>query len=130
MLILSRKLNERIIINGNITVAVVEIRGDKVRLGIEAPLAVSVHRQEVYEAIQQEARNGLGRLPAKGKPIFQLVGEYCNALGRHGPDSEQARAVLEANVGNAEFLECAGALNRIKRGLDRESNGDAKGGGA
>jgi carbon storage regulator len=51
MLVLSRKKNESIIINDNIVVTVVEIRGDKVRLGIVAPKSVTVHRQEVYEAI-------------------------------------------------------------------------------
>ena len=51
MLVLSRKKNESIIICDNITVTVIEIRGDKVRLGIEAPKNVSVHRREVYEAI-------------------------------------------------------------------------------
>lgn len=58
MLVLSRKRDESIIIDGSIVVTVVDIRGDKVRLGIEAPKDVSVHRQEVYEAIQREnARN-------------------------------------------------------------------------
>lgn len=52
MLVLSRKRNEVIRINDDICVTVVEIRGDKVRLGIEAPSHVSVHRQEVYAAIQ------------------------------------------------------------------------------
>jgi carbon storage regulator len=56
MLVLSRKKNESIIINDNITVTVVEIRGDKVRLGIDAPKEVSVHRREVYEAIQNQAK--------------------------------------------------------------------------
>ena len=56
MLVLSRKKNESIIINDNITVTVVEIRGDKVRLGIDAPKDVSVHRREVYEAIQNQAK--------------------------------------------------------------------------
>jgi carbon storage regulator len=51
MLVLSRKLNEKIVINNVVTVTVVEIRGDKVRLGIVAPKDVPVHRQEVYEAI-------------------------------------------------------------------------------
>ncbi|MFO0878784.1 MAG: carbon storage regulator CsrA [Gemmataceae bacterium] len=51
MLVLSRKKNESIVINNTITVTVVEIRGDKVRLGIVAPKEVPVHRQEVYEAI-------------------------------------------------------------------------------
>jgi carbon storage regulator len=51
MLVLSRKKNESIIINNDIIVTVVEVRGDKVRLGIVAPKDVPVHRQEVYEAI-------------------------------------------------------------------------------
>lgn len=54
MLVLSRKKNESIVINNDITVTVVEIRGDKVRLGIVAPKDVPVHRQEVYEAIQHD----------------------------------------------------------------------------
>jgi len=51
MLVLSRKKDESIVINNDITIVVVEIRGDKVRLGVEAPKEVPVHRQEVYEAI-------------------------------------------------------------------------------
>lgn len=55
MLVLSRKKNETIIIGDDITIVVVEIRGDKVRLGIEAPKEVPVHRQEVYDAIKRGA---------------------------------------------------------------------------
>jgi carbon storage regulator len=55
MLVLSRKKNESIVINNDITVTVVEIRGDKVRLGIVAPKEVPVHRQEVYDAIHGKA---------------------------------------------------------------------------
>ena len=51
MLVLSRKKDESIVINNDITIVVVEIRGDKVRLGVEAPKEVPVHRREVYEAI-------------------------------------------------------------------------------
>jgi carbon storage regulator len=51
MLVLSRKKNESIVINNDVVVTVVEIRGDKVRLGIVAPKDVPVHREEVYEAI-------------------------------------------------------------------------------
>jgi carbon storage regulator len=58
MLVLSRKKNESIIINDNITIVVVEIRGDKVRLGIEAPKEVPVHRNEVYEAIRRSEQQG------------------------------------------------------------------------
>jgi carbon storage regulator len=53
MLVLSRKRNEQIVIGSDIVVTIVEVRGDKVRLGIEAPPDVSVHRQEVYEAIRR-----------------------------------------------------------------------------
>ncbi len=52
MLVLSRKQDEKIIIGDSITVMVVAIQGDKVRLGIEAPKHVTVHREEVYKAIQ------------------------------------------------------------------------------
>jgi carbon storage regulator len=51
MLVLSRKKNESIVINNDVVITVVEIRGDKVRLGIVAPKDVPVHREEVYEAI-------------------------------------------------------------------------------
>ena len=54
MLVLSRQRDESIIIGDNIVITVVDIRGDKVRLGIQAPKDVTVHRQEVYEAIQRE----------------------------------------------------------------------------
>lgn len=58
MLVLSRKKNESIIIDGCITVTIVEIRGDKVRLGISAPADVAVHRREVFEAIQRQIEKG------------------------------------------------------------------------
>lgn len=51
MLVLSRKKNETIVINDDITVTVVEIRGDKVRLGIVAPKEIPVHREEVWESL-------------------------------------------------------------------------------
>jgi carbon storage regulator len=62
MLVLSRKKNESIVINNDITVTVVEIRGDKVRLGIVAPKEVPVHRQEVFEAIH-------GKQPPAAAPL-------------------------------------------------------------
>lgn len=53
MLVLSRKKNESIVINNDITIVVVEIRGDKVRLGVEAPKEIPIHRREVYDAIER-----------------------------------------------------------------------------
>lgn len=54
MLVLSRQRDESIIIGDNIVITVVDIRGDKVRLGIDAPTEIPVHRQEIYDAIQRE----------------------------------------------------------------------------
>lgn len=54
MLVLSRKKNERIRITDDITVVVVEIMHDKVRIGVEAPKEITIHRQEVYDRIKQE----------------------------------------------------------------------------
>lgn len=54
MLVLSRTRDESIIIGDDVVVTVVDIRGDKVKLGIEAPQHISVHRREVYEAIRRE----------------------------------------------------------------------------
>ena len=76
MLVLSRKKNESIVINNDITIVVVEIRGDKVRLGIEAPKEVPVHRREVYDAIrrndaaaaQTRAANGGAESPSSSTP--------------------------------------------------------------
>ncbi len=77
MLVLSRQRDESIIIGDNIVVTIVDVRGDKVRLGIEAPREVSVHRREVYEAIQRENKQAaqiqlddarqIGRGPADNK---------------------------------------------------------------
>lgn len=58
MLVLSRKKNESIVINDDITIVIVEIRGDKVRLGVEAPKDTPVHRREVYDAIKRDQANG------------------------------------------------------------------------
>jgi carbon storage regulator len=60
MLVLSRQRDESIIIGDNIVITVVDIRGDKVRLGIQAPTEIPVHRQEVYEAIQREQLKAQG----------------------------------------------------------------------
>jgi carbon storage regulator len=75
MLILSRKINESIVIDGRIIVKVVRVEGEQVKLGIEAPNTVPVHRQEVYEEIQRNNREALTstrpklpRLSSNGRP--------------------------------------------------------------
>ncbi|MEK7664054.1 MAG: carbon storage regulator CsrA [Patescibacteria group bacterium] len=78
MLVLTRKKNESIVIGDDITVTVVEVRGDKVRLGIVAPKTVPVHRQEVFEAIH-------------GKPGAEPKPSMVNpALSRSHPPTRRA----------------------------------------
>src|SRR3982074_3269551 len=88
MLVLSRKKNESIVSNNDITVTVVEIRGDKVRLGIVSPKEVPVHRQEVFEAIH-------GR-PAG--PAEMLENEIANLAKQieQGDDSSDLAKLLAA----------------------------------
>ena len=74
MLVLSRQRDETIMIGDDIEVTVVDIRGDKVRLGINAPKEISVHRKEVYDAIRRE-----NRAAAQVKP------EDLSALGKITP---------------------------------------------
>jgi carbon storage regulator len=75
MLVLSRNRDESIVIGDNIVVTVVDVRGDKVKLGIEAPQDISVHRREVYEAICRE-----NQLAAKLRP------EDARSLGQSQTD--------------------------------------------
>ena len=65
MLIISRRRNESLVINGGIIVSIVEIRDDKVRLAIEAPRDVPVHRREVYDAIHRHCE---APAPAPARP--------------------------------------------------------------
>ncbi|MBW7904247.1 MAG: carbon storage regulator CsrA [Phycisphaerae bacterium] len=60
MLVLSRQRDESIMIGDNVQITIVDIRGDKVRLGIMAPSEIPVHRKEVYDAIQRENRKAAG----------------------------------------------------------------------
>jgi carbon storage regulator len=64
MLVLSRQRNESIMIGDDVEITIVDVRGDKVRLGITAPRTISVHRKEVYLAIQQEKA---GQKPVKNQ---------------------------------------------------------------
>ena len=69
MLILSRKINEKIMIGEDISVSVIEIRGDQVRLGVDAPKIVKVYRQEVFDAIKAE-----NKAAAESSPVFPDLG--------------------------------------------------------
>jgi carbon storage regulator len=77
MLVLSRQRDESIVIGEDIVITIVDIRGDKVRLGIEAPGEVPVHRQEIYEAIQRENRK-----PASAQGATAAPKASADDLGR------------------------------------------------
>jgi carbon storage regulator len=72
MLVLSRQRDQSIVIGENVVVTIVDIRGDKVRLGIEAPGEIPVHRQEVYEAIQRENRRSGQLDPKDARKLGQI----------------------------------------------------------
>ncbi|WP_194539917.1 carbon storage regulator CsrA [Paenibacillus sp. JZ16] len=59
MLILSRNKGQKIMINDNIVLSVIEVNGDQVRIGIEAPGNVTIYREEIYEAIKQQNQNAV-----------------------------------------------------------------------
>jgi len=61
MLVLSRQKDESIMIGDDVEITIVDVRGDKVRLGITAPRSIAVHRKEVYEAIQREKKEKLAQ---------------------------------------------------------------------
>ena len=65
MLVLSRQRDETIMIGDDVEVTIVDIRGDKVRLGITAPRSIQVHRKEVYDAIKRENQQAAGLSPGE-----------------------------------------------------------------
>ena len=91
MLVLSRHRDESIIIGDDIVITVVDIRGDKVRLGIAAPIEISVHRQEVYEAIQRENRQASRLEPQDARQL-----EHLNPAAPARPPSPPDRRGLRS----------------------------------
>ncbi|HCC37628.1 MAG TPA: carbon storage regulator [Treponema sp.] len=73
MLILSRKINEKIMIGDDISVSIIEVRGDQVRIGVDAPKHVKVFRQEVFDAIKAE-----NKAAAESSPAFPHL-DFTNA---------------------------------------------------
>jgi len=88
MLVLSRQRDETIMIGDDIEVTVVDIRGDKVRLGITAPREISVHRKEVYEAIRRENRAAAQVKPEDLPGIAKLRGGGGEATGGAPPGAK------------------------------------------
>jgi len=85
MLVLSRQRDESIMIGDNIVVTIVDIRGDKVRLGINAPTEIPVHRQEVYEAIQRENLRSSRMDPSDAQAIGKGMAQQLPAKPNAAP---------------------------------------------
>lgn len=81
MLVLSRKRDEAILIGDDVVITIVDIRGDKIRLGIEAPREVPVYRQEVYEAIQRENLRASRLEPKDTRGLGKPTGPASGADG-------------------------------------------------
>ena len=119
MLVITRKKNETIVINNDITITVVEIRGDKVRLGIDCPHEVPVHRQELYEAV-----HGHGPVAPEPRPRSPHEEPFVRAIAAD-PDDEATRLVYadwleERDDPLGEFLrlQCQGRrLEQRRRAL-------------
>lgn len=94
MLVLSRQRDETIMIGDDVEITVVDIRGDKVRLGITAPRHIQVHRKEVYEAIKRENQQA-----AKLKPddVSDAVPPRSSSVGPHPPDGPAGDADASGN---------------------------------
>ena len=83
MLILSRKAGESVVIDGRIRVKVVRTEGDVVKIGIEAPADVPVHREEVYEEIQRSNRDALTKQRPAALPKLPKPAKAASANGSH-----------------------------------------------
>lgn len=129
MLVLSRQRDETIMIGDNIEITVVDIRGDKVRLGITAPNTIPVHRKEVYEAIQRENREAskvrmedLPNLPRPGAapvapkavsgpaPVPMRPGRSVIPVTRTGPATPPATPPADKPAGEAASDPARGTL--------------------
>ncbi len=113
MLVLSRQRDETIMIGDEVEVTVVDIRGDKVRLGITAPRSIQVHRKEVYEAIKRENRQASGMspddLPDVSKPGSAPGGARLDDRGEKPGD---ARGDKRTRNGELRDDDPQGPLNR------------------
>ena len=95
MLVLSRQRDETIMIGDDVEITIVDIRGDKVRLGITAPREIQVHRKEVYDAIQREnteaSRVQVDDLKAAGKKLSAKNDNRCGDTGTRSSAGKENR---------------------------------------
>jgi carbon storage regulator len=116
MLVISRKKNESVVINNNVTVTVVEIRDDKVRLGVLSPKEVPVHRQEVYEAIHSHPQSEIDPDYVEPAPLTQPMLPPDDSWRPHLDKADPAGA--ESNERRAGYLGRLASDLRQKSGKD------------
>ncbi len=98
MLVLSRKVNESIVIDGCVTVKILRVEGDVIKLGIQAPSNIPVHRQEIYEEIQRSNREAL----TSGKPSVAKLS--TNIQSRKDKNTDVLPASVAAPHPNPEQI--------------------------
>ncbi len=113
MLVLSRRKDETIMIGDSVEITVVDIRGDTVRLGITAPRTVSVHRKEIYNAIQQENIEAAQGAPAGESPVDSL-GSLLKGQGGMQPGASLGSALSKlSGGGKLDALGSGAAKTRV-----------------
>jgi carbon storage regulator len=116
MLVISRKKDDKLVIGDAIEVSIVEIRGDKVRIGITCPADVPVHRQEVYEAIRHASSSWLTPAPAAPSPPVAAMApatDVAAAPARMSASADSASVKLSGeDMARLDQLRQAGGLSR------------------
>lgn len=85
MLILTRRVGQSVVIGDDIVVTVVEVRGDSVRIGVDAPRSVDVHREEVYRELQSANEQAASPAPGAVEALRDLVNRVAPAAGEPAP---------------------------------------------
>ncbi len=96
MLVLSRQVDETIMIGDDIEITIVDIRGDKVRLGISAPTRIAVHRKEVYEAIKLENQKAAATSSQLGKDMLPTIRPAARGRTDGSRDGKQTAGRINA----------------------------------
>jgi carbon storage regulator len=109
MLVLSRQRDETIMIGDDIEITVVDIRGDKVRVGITAPARIAVHRKEVYDAIKAENEQAA---KVRSGDVAELGKELEKAAKARGPDGSRGSGVTPRLVNPGGAKNQSGARKR------------------